>query len=143
MPLQFHPNRGQILMCDFSQGFRLPEMVKNRPVIVLTPPLVGRANLVTVVCMSTVRPTPVQPYHCVIPSRELPMTSFFQGRESWVKGDMIYAVGFDRLAPVSIRVAGGRRDYSRKVLSDERMREVVSCVLHGLAMGELVSHLQK
>lgn len=143
MAITFHPHSGQILMCDFTTGFKPPEMVKTRPVIVLTPQLKGRGQLVTVVCLSTARPEPVMPYHCTVPKAELPMTSFFQESESWVKGDLIYTVGFARLSPVSIRVAGGRRDYYRKKLNDERMREIRACVLHGLAMGALADHLPK
>lgn len=64
MAITFHPSPGQILLCDFSQGFRVPEMVKSkRPVIVLTPAFKHRSDLVTIVPLSTVRPDPVQPYH--------------------------------------------------------------------------------
>jgi mRNA interferase MazF len=35
MPIQYNPNKGQALMCDFSEGFKEPEMVKERAVIVL------------------------------------------------------------------------------------------------------------
>ena len=42
MAITFHPKPGQILMCDFTYGFREPEMIKNRPVIVLTPSMAGR-----------------------------------------------------------------------------------------------------
>lgn len=37
MALRFHPKPGTILMCDFDTGFQVPEMVKKRPVIVLSP----------------------------------------------------------------------------------------------------------
>ncbi|EHN5985923.1 type II toxin-antitoxin system PemK/MazF family toxin, partial [Salmonella enterica] len=49
MPITHHPKPGQILLCDFSQGFKEPEMIKpSRPVIVLSGSMPGRANLVTV-----------------------------------------------------------------------------------------------
>lgn len=49
MPITFHPKPGQILFCDFSSGFKEPEMIKNkRPVIVLSGPIKGRSNLVTI-----------------------------------------------------------------------------------------------
>jgi uncharacterized protein YifN (PemK superfamily) len=31
MPLTFHPNAGDIVICDYSTGFQPPEMVKVRP----------------------------------------------------------------------------------------------------------------
>ena len=37
MPINYPPKRGQILLCDFSQGFKEPEMVKgSRPVVVIS-----------------------------------------------------------------------------------------------------------
>ena len=55
MAITIHPRPGQILLCDFSQGFREPEMVKSkRPVIVLTPAFKNRPELVTIVPLSTV-----------------------------------------------------------------------------------------
>ena len=35
MPLKFSPYPGSILRCDF-QGFKEPEMVKPRPVIIIS-----------------------------------------------------------------------------------------------------------
>jgi len=68
----FHPRPGQILFCDFSHGFKEPEMVKNnRPVIVLTGSMQGRAELVTVAALSTVPPSVVRPYHLLIPQIQL------------------------------------------------------------------------
>ena len=59
MPIIFHPNPGQILLCDFSD-FKEPEMVKkNRPVIVLSSALKGRDKLLTIVPLSTVKPEPL------------------------------------------------------------------------------------
>ncbi|MEE8057670.1 MAG: type II toxin-antitoxin system PemK/MazF family toxin [Pseudomonadales bacterium] len=52
-----------MLCCDFSKGFQPPEMVKVRPVIVITPQLPGRPGLCTVVPISSVEPKPMQAYH--------------------------------------------------------------------------------
>ncbi|QLR99634.1 type II toxin-antitoxin system PemK/MazF family toxin [Enterobacter roggenkampii] len=57
MPISYHPKPGQLMLCDFSQGFKEPEMIKSsRPVIILSGNIVGRASLVTVVACSTVEP---------------------------------------------------------------------------------------
>lgn len=66
MSIIFHLSPGQILLCDFSD-FKEPEMVKkNRPVIVLSSALKGRDKLLTIVPLSTVKPDPIQPYHCLL-----------------------------------------------------------------------------
>ena len=63
MPITFHPKIGQMLYCDFTQGFKEPEMVKaKRPVIVISGDMKGRAGLVTVVALSTKVPDPIRGY---------------------------------------------------------------------------------
>ncbi|QQG36900.1 MAG: type II toxin-antitoxin system PemK/MazF family toxin [Micavibrio aeruginosavorus] len=49
MSIAEHPNKGSILLCDFNHGFVAPEMVKRRPVIVISPKIHGRVGLCTVV----------------------------------------------------------------------------------------------
>ncbi|MEQ9178418.1 MAG: type II toxin-antitoxin system PemK/MazF family toxin, partial [Nitratireductor sp.] len=34
-------------MCDFNTGFRVPEMVKRRPVVVISPKIKARPRLCT------------------------------------------------------------------------------------------------
>ena len=73
----------------------------------------------------------------------LPMLGNFQTKETWVKGDMVYAVGFDRLNLIKLghRSADGKREYFTNRLGRERMREIYGCVLHGLNLGSLVAHI--
>ena len=145
MAITYHPKVGQILYCDFSQGFQAPEMVKSkRPVIVVSPSIAGRASLTTVVALSTVTPDPVQLYHCRLPRASLPMLGQFQGRDTWVKGDMIYAVGFHRLDLIKLgqrNPATGKRIYFTQRLGRERMGEIYGCILHALNLGKLIEHL--
>jgi len=144
MPITFHPSPGQILFCDFSQGFREPEMVKNkRPVVVLTGSMVGRSNLVTVVPLSTVVPEQTQPYHYQIPKHSMPMIGRFQTNDSWVKGDMIYTVAFHRLDLILLgkKLPNGKREYFTNRLGREQMKAIYSCVLHGLNLGHLKEYL--
>jgi uncharacterized protein YifN (PemK superfamily) len=144
MSITIHPKPGQILLCDFSTGFKEPEMVKSRrPVIVLTGALRGRSSLVTVVPLSTLEPITSQPYHYQIPTKSLPMLDMFQSRSSWLKGDMVYTVGFHRLDLVLLgkRRQDGKRDYFKNRLSRDQMKKVYECVLHGLNLGQLGAHL--
>ncbi len=144
MPITIHPKSGQILFCDFSAGFKEPEMVKcKRPVIILTDLIKGRNNLVTIVPLSTVEPTTVQPYHYKIPKQSMPMIGMFQNHDSWLKGDMIYTVGFHRLDLVLLgrRNLRGKREYFKNRLGREQMKKIYECVLHGLNLGKLGVHL--
>lgn len=145
MAISFHPRPGQILTCDFTVGFKEPELIKHRPVIVLTPPMNGRSNLVTVVGLSTERPDPLMDFHYLLPKASLPMLGQFQRKESWVKGDMIYAVGFHRLNLIQLgaRDTNGKRLYFKNRLGRERMRIIYSCVLAGLNLGMLAEHIPK
>ncbi|OQX13960.1 MAG: hypothetical protein BWK73_10825 [Thiothrix lacustris] len=143
MPIQYHPKRGQVLMCDFSEGFKPPEMVKNRPVIVFTPEFKGRSGLVSVVPLSTRKPAKIMPYHYQMPQKSLPMTAFFYGKESWVKGDLIYTVGLQRLSLISLSRKNGKRDYYSDTLDAEIMLAVDKCVLHGLGFARLANLLDR
>lgn len=138
MALNFTPKKGQILLCDFEPGFKEPEMTKMaRPVIVLA----AKHGLVTVVACSTVEPDKIQECHYQLPRQSMPKCKHFMGRDSWVKGDMVYTVGFHRLTAVCIGKEAGRRIYHRDTLGREQMVAIHRCVLHGIGMGFLVHHV--
>ncbi|WP_081617423.1 MULTISPECIES: type II toxin-antitoxin system PemK/MazF family toxin [unclassified Thioalkalivibrio] len=145
MAITIHPKVGQILLCDFSAGFKNPEMVKSgRPVVVLSPLMQGRPNLVTVVALSTKRPDPIMPFHLELPRAALPQLGRFQEQSSWVKGDMVYSVGFHRLDLIKLGKRDsrtGKRMYFTRCLSKERMREIYGCVMHGLNLGHVAPHI--
>ncbi len=143
MSITYHPRPGQILMCAFPKGFKEPEMVKNRPVVILTPAMTGRPNLVTIVGLSSVRPDPVRDFHLLLPKASLPMLGDFQSKETWVKGDMIYAVGFHRLNLIRLGThdVDGKRHYFKSRLGRPRMRKIYTCVLHGLNLGPAAAHI--
>ena len=143
MALTFHPRPGQILICNFTKGFKEPELIKRRPVVVLTPSMRGRDGLVTVVGLSSIKPEPVCNFHCVLPKASLPMLGEYQDQETWVKGDMIYAVGFHRLNLIQLGThqQNGKRKYYKARLGRERMREIYGCVLHGLNFPTLIEHI--
>lgn len=139
LPDRFYPKVGMILMCDFGTGFRKPEMVKKRPVIILTE---ARQQLVTVVPLSTTEPIPTTQFHHWLEKQYLPNTSYFQRDNGcWVKGDMLYTVCFDRLTLISVTGAGGNRNHFTRKLGKEIMREVRRCVLYGLNLGKLSDYL--
>jgi len=143
MALTFHPEPGTILMCDFSTGFKAPEMVKKRPVLVVSPRLKRCSSLCTVVAISTAHPDPIENWHYQVPSASLPNIHFFQNKESWVKGDMVYRVSFERLDLIRTGKdpQTGKRQYFRQRLGREQMKEVYGCLLHSVNLGRLTPHL--
>jgi len=145
MAINFHPKVGQMLHCDFSLGFKAPEMVKSgRPVLVLSPNMQGRGKLVTVIALSTAEPSVIQSYHYQLPKNAMPQLGRFQEKETWVKGDMIYTVGFHRLDLIRLGKRyprTGKRLYFTQRLEREQMKQVYGCVLHGLNLTHLPQHL--
>lgn len=95
MPIKHHPYTGMILRCDFS-GLKPPEMVKIRPVLVISPrPERLSKKTCIVVALSTTPPERIEKYHLKIelPSK-LPDNL---SRECWLKGDMVYSLSFERM----------------------------------------------
>ncbi|HEX4479977.1 MAG TPA: type II toxin-antitoxin system PemK/MazF family toxin, partial [Rudaea sp.] len=82
-----------VLICNFA-GFKAPEMVKARPVVVVSPNHLVRPGLVTVVPLSTTPPMPVEPYHYRLRGSPIPGDPI---DEVWAKSDMICSVGVHRL----------------------------------------------
>ena len=108
MTLHAHPQQLQILMCDFDRGgFRPPEMVKMRPVVVVSP---KRYNATTclVVPLSSVEPVPMLPFHHRMDDASMPRG--LQGKPTWAKANMVAHVALDRLDRPHYRSsADGRR----------------------------------
>lgn len=92
----FQPPEGSVLYCDYY-GFKVPEMIKKRPVIVTRRHRQNR-KLVTVVPISLSKPAMLQNYH--IPMKEEFCREHLDGKQSWVKCDMLNVVSIDRLYQV-------------------------------------------
>jgi len=102
VPLSFHPGPGAIVICDFTTGFQPPEMVKMRPVVVISPRhRVGQ--LATVVPLSSTPPVPAQPWHHQLAAGAYPPAR----GPMWAKCDMLATVGLIRLDRVRVRGPGG------------------------------------
>jgi len=118
-------------------------MVKKRPVIVLSPDL-NRGKLVTVVAASTAVPDPVRPFHYKLPKKSMPMLGNYQKSDTWVKGDMVYTVSFERLNLIALGQRDpntGKRLYFQRQLGREQMKEIYTCVLQGMGLSTLSQHL--
>jgi len=140
MAIRFHPDPGTVLICDFT-GFREPEMVKRRPVVVISPRFRQRGRLCTVVPLSTTQPRTVCDYHCQLHFEPV-MPKPYSASCMWVKADMICTVSFDRLfVPHEGKDRQGKRSYHVRHISDEDLRRVQVCVLNGMGLSRLTSGL--
>ena len=139
--LKFHPSAGAVLLCRYEPGFEPPEMVKTRPVVVITPRLRRRNGLCTVVPLSTTEPKPMEAYHHLLrfePSLPKPWNS----PVCWVKADMFATVGFHRLSLIGLgKTRDGRRRYLQTSVQIEDLAAIQRCVLHALDLSGLTKHL--
>lgn len=132
MAIRFHPDVGDILICDFSQlNTKVPEMVKRRPVVCLTPRR-RYGQIITIVPLSTTPPTPVQIWHAKL---HVDLPHPYDSPEVWVKGDMLYSLSMERL---SLFTKGkdrqGKRIYVAPKLSEEQIKKVFLCISKGLVI---------
>jgi len=135
MPINFIPEAGQILMCDFeSDGFIRPEMQKIRHCVVVSPRYRRHTGCCLVVPLSTVCPDDVELYHHRIPAGTY--QALDAERDSWVKGDMLTHAAFGRL---DRPYENGRR--ARVVLNAEDLRAIRKAILAAVGLVELIEHL--
>ena len=138
MAIQYSVSPGTIVICDYSTGFHVPEMVKRRPAVVISSRLPRRDGLCTVVPMSESAPDHPQLYQCRLElTDDIPG---FEGLVKWAKADMLATVGYGRLdLPRTARdKANGLRRYLQLKLRPEQLDQVRTCVLHTLGMGNLM-----
>ena len=103
-----------VLMCDFN-GNQKPEIVKRRPVVVITPNRIYRPGLVTVVPLSTTAPDPITDYHYRLAGNPIPGET----KEVWAKCDLVTTVRFERLDRISV----GRK-YSTGQINGDQVRAI-------------------
>ena len=123
---------GEILICDY-QGFKEPEMVKIRPVIVISPRHRAGTRLCTIVPLSTTPPIPQKEYHYLLElERKLPKP--FDNSYCWVKGDMINTVSLDRLNLIRCGKTQGKRNYYRARIQGEQLKQVQNAIKNALGL---------
>ncbi len=137
MAIEYHPKRGTIVCANFDQGFRVPEMVKRRLCVVLSPPIKARVGLCTVVPLSTTAPKKIWPYHYEL---QIPfqLPPGWGNNIRWVKGDMICAVGWHRIDLLRMdKDRNGKRQYQLNTLSNIHLKAISNCVLYSLGVAPL------
>jgi mRNA interferase MazF len=141
MPLSYYPNIGEIVLCDY-RGSVEPEMIKTRPVVVVSPRLRRRGNLVGVVPLSTTVPTTAEPYHCLI-ELDNPLPPPFDNPVMWAKCDMYSVVSMQRLDRFkeAKQRHGGARQWRVGKASAAQIIALKKAVLCGIGFDSLTIHL--
>ena len=85
---------GDFLICNFT-GNKPPEMIKVRPVVVISPARRDGSGTCIVVPLSTTPPSRVQPYHHRMDPLSRP--EGYREKEVWAKCDMVAHVSLKRL----------------------------------------------
>lgn len=119
----YYPRPGDVLNCNFN-GFIEPEIVKPRPVVVVSGRERHAGRLCTVVPLSTTAPHPIKSWHCEIAA----VIPGWSSDTHWIKGDMIYTVSFDRLTKPYDRMHG-TRNHQVVRLDQDVLTSIRQCVL--------------
>ena len=137
----FYPKKKEIVSCLFEEadrtsnaplrGFVVPEMIKTRPVLVLS---TVSSGLSTVVPLSTTPPEPVKSFHYEL-FWDSPLPGW-DGLSCWAKGDMVYTVTNERLLPLRVRYdhRSRRNELIRRSVSPEQWEGVRKAVRDGLKL---------
>lgn len=131
MPLNFHPRAGQILVCDF-RGFEVPEMVKVRPVMVISRRLPHRSDIITVVPISTTAPKHELPFVVRLSKNYHPQAA--DDLPCWAKCDMVMNLGRHRMNGFKV----GRRKWETPQAAGADLEAVRNGVIYGLGMQHLL-----
>lgn len=131
MPLTYFPRAGQVLVCNF-EGFQPPEMVKIRPVMIISPRLPDRGEIVTVVPISLTPPRKEVPYQVRLSKNYHPKEP--ADLPCWAKCDMVMNIGRWRLDGFKV----DRRTWANPQATGEDLNLVRRGVIFGLGMGHLL-----
>jgi uncharacterized protein YifN (PemK superfamily) len=121
--LQFHPRKGDILICDFA-GNIVPEIVKKRPVVVIRNHLPFRSGLVTVVPLSSSAPEHDVPYSFQLSKNYLSNDK----TAMYAKCDLVCSVSLSRLDRIKI----GYRQYATPKMIPDDFNRVIDGVKYAL-----------
>lgn len=136
MALLHPPKVGAVVLCMFPDDLVPPEMVKTRPVAVISPRIPGRHELASVVPLSTKEPNPFLPHHCEIPIRLMPKPLQAEATRVWAKCDMLYTFSLERLDRFRAGKdrATGKRLYEVGQLELEQIIQIRRCIAAGLGI---------
>jgi uncharacterized protein YifN (PemK superfamily) len=108
-------------------------MVKVRPVMVISPRLPNRSDIVTIVPISLTAPAHAYPFHVRLSKNYHPLEA--DDLPCWAKCDMVMNLGTWRLDGFKI----DRRKWENPQATGDDLLAVRHGVLWGLGMGSLIS----
>jgi len=100
------------------------EMVKTRPVIVVSRVLHGRHGVATVVPISMTPPTEPRQWHMLVPGAEMPLGWNQKPGDRWAKCDMVSTVSLERLSMVGARRREAKLRYTSVQVDDATLRRI-------------------
>jgi mRNA interferase MazF len=106
MSLPYHPHPGDVLICDFDATAIGAEMIKRRPVVVVSRRDASGTRLATVVPLSTTAPQLAKAWHHAMP--QLRIKGWPDTPTTWAKCDMLATVSFERLNKPYVKTRSGR-----------------------------------
>jgi uncharacterized protein YifN (PemK superfamily) len=128
MGIPFIPRAGMVLMCDFATGFIAPEMVKVRPVVVLSKRRWNRRTCIVIPCSSI---TAFGALRVTVP---LPRRKYaFLRQDSWAKCDCPYTVSLRRLRALRDSRAYAM-DSRRTMLEPADLLRIRKCVVKAIGL---------
>lgn len=134
LPINFVPERGRILMCDYDMARVPPEMEKVRRVVVISPRSYNRRH------GSKPGRCLVVPFSATNPAQHLTLADIlFDTKtyerltvETWAICSAVMSVSHDRLDRVSIRRHQGPPRYSTEVLKDSDLVRIEEGLRHAI-----------
>lgn len=140
MSILYYPNQGEILLCDYGTNVIAPEMEKRRPIVVVTPRLRRRGELVGVVPLSLTEPDAPEDFHCRFELAN-PLPAPFDCPAMWAKCDMYSVVARARLDRFKAGRGGGKRIFVAGQVSADQLKAIKAGMLCGLGLPSLTIHL--
>lgn len=131
MALPYLPKQGEILVCDFDDSAIGAEMIKRRPVVVVSRHEAHRSSLCTVVALSTTPPVPPLKWHHYMPL--LRVTGWSADDGVWAKCDMLATVSLERLNKPYIKRRTGRQFISHQ-LPESDLQAILSGIRNLMKM---------
>lgn len=125
MALPYLPQQGEILVCDFDDSAIGAEMVKRRPVVVVSKHEAHRSQLCCVIALSTTPPANARAWHHYMP--HLRVEGWVADDGVWAKCDMLATVSLKRLNQTYVRHRSGRK-YIAHRLADEDLSAILKCI---------------
>ncbi|GAC1421589.1 MAG: type II toxin-antitoxin system PemK/MazF family toxin [Candidatus Velthaea sp.] len=134
LPPGIFPEQRDVWMCDYA-GYEVPEMVKTRRVIIVSPRNSG-ARVALVVPVSTSGPGVESPVHVRLPGRAS-YPCFSGVDEVWAKCDLVSHVRFARLS----RVRVNDREIHTVKISPTHFKQVQEALLRSFGLGRITGYL--